>query len=132
MKIDLLPIYFEPGRDTGFDRQLDALRGLFAAEANFLSPVALGQPLPKADAVIFPQLLGEAYRRVVDFNVIDRPILIVTSEFGTVSMWDWELISYLKEQNVATLAPYTVVQARKVLAAIRVRRQLKETKFVVY
>lgn len=132
MKIDLLPIYFEPGRDTGFDRQLDALRGLFVAEANFLPSVALGQSLPKADAVIFPQLLGEAYRRVEAFKAIDRPILIVTSEFGTVSMWDWELISYLKEQNVATLAPYTVAQTRKVLAAIRVRRELTETKFVVY
>jgi hypothetical protein len=64
MKIDLLPIYFEPGRDAGFDRQLDALRGLFGAEVNFLPPAALGQSLPKADAVIFPQLLGEAYRRV--------------------------------------------------------------------
>ncbi len=132
MKIDLLPVYFEPGRDAGFDRQLTALRGLFGGEAEFLPPVALGQPLPTADAVIFPQLLGEAYRRVPDFQAIDRPILIITSEFGTVSMWDWELISYLKEQKVATLAPYSLAQARKVLAALRVRRELTTTKFVVY
>lgn len=128
----LLPLYFDPGRDEGFDRQLDNLRALFGAEARFLPPVALGQPLPPADAVIFPQLLGEAYRRLADFQALGLPILIVTSEFGTVSMWDWELISYLRENGVVTIAPYTAEQARKVLAAVRVRRELREAKFVVY
>jgi hypothetical protein len=128
----LLPVYFDPGRDSGFDRQLDTLRTLFGQEAHFLPPFALGQPFPPADAVIFPQLLGEAYRRLADFKAIDLPILIITSEFGTVSMWDWELISYLRENAVVTIAPYTVEQAHKVLAAIRVRRELRETKFVVY
>ena len=61
-----------------------------------LRPAALGMPMPDADAVVFPQLLGEAYRCVEDFRAIKTPILIVTSEFGTLSMWDWEIISYLK------------------------------------
>jgi hypothetical protein len=56
MKARLIPIYFEPGKDGGFDVQLDALRQLLADWAEILAPVALGTPLPNADAVIFPQL----------------------------------------------------------------------------
>jgi hypothetical protein len=132
MKVELLPVFFQGGRDAGFDQQLKVLGRLFGDQANFLPAVALGQPLPKADALIFPQLLGEAYRRVADFQAIDQPILIITSDSGTVSMWDWELISYLREQQVTTVAPYTVEQARQVLAALRVRQELTTAKFVVY
>src|ERR1700731_1170595 len=100
MKAKLLPLFFDPGRDQGFDRQLAALGEHLGLEAELLPPVALGSPLPEADAVIFPQLLGEGYRRTADFQRIGVPILIVTSEFGTMSMWDWELMSYLKEKGV--------------------------------
>ena len=58
MKAKLLPLFFDPGRDQGFDNQLTTLRDHLASEAEFLSPVALGSPLPEADAVIFPQLAG--------------------------------------------------------------------------
>lgn len=132
MKVTLLPLYFEPGRDSGFDRQLNALRALFGADVDFLPATALGQALPACDAVIFPQLLGEAYRRVDAFQNIDRPILIVTSEYGTLSMWDWELITYLREAGVNPMAPYSLQQTRAIISALRVRRELRETKFLVY
>src|SRR5580700_3074333 len=107
MKVDIVPVYFNPGRDDGFDRQLAALRALFGNEVEFLAPIALGGSLPPCDAVVFPQLLGEGYRRLQDFKKLDRPILVITSEFGTLSMWDWELITYLREAGVATIAPYS-------------------------
>ncbi|MDD5199155.1 MAG: hypothetical protein PHC88_05070 [Terrimicrobiaceae bacterium] len=132
MKPALLPIYFDPGRDEGFDRQMEILRELLGADADFLPPAALGSDLPECDAVIFPQLLGEGYRRLEDFQKIGRPILIVTSDVGTISMWDWELIEYLRGEGVATLAPYSLEQTRKIVAALRVRRELRETKFLVY
>ncbi|SUS06558.1 conserved hypothetical protein [uncultured Defluviicoccus sp.] len=132
MKVQIVPVYFEPGRDDGFDRQLGALRTLLEETVEFLPPVALGTVLPPADAVIFPQLLGEGYRRLDEFKAIDRPILIVTSEFGTLSMWDWELVSYLRTEGVPTIAPYTLQQTKNVIAALRVRRELRETKFLVY
>jgi len=132
MKPTLLPLYFEPGRDGGFDRQLRLLQDLFGSEAEFLSPLPLGSSLPNADAVIFPQLLGEAYRRLEEFQKIKIPLLVVTSEFGTMSMWDWELIDYLRSEGVMTFAPYDLEQMRKILSALRVRRELAETKFVVY
>lgn len=132
MKVQIIPLFFEPGRDDGFDRQLAALRALLADAVDFLPPLALGAPLPPADAVLFPQLLGEGYRQVEAFKRIDRPILIVTSEFGTLSMWDWELAAYLRTEGVPTIAPYSLDQTRKVIAALRVRRELRQTKFLVY
>ena len=62
MKAKLVPLYFDPGRDEGFDKQLAMLGGLLDDVAEMLPAVALGKPIPAADAVIFPQLLGEAYR----------------------------------------------------------------------
>lgn len=132
MQAKIVPIYFDPGRDGGFDEQVAALKALLTDKAEILPPVALGAALPDADAVVFPQLLGEAYRRLADFKAIGLPILVVTSQFGTLSMWDWELIGFLKAHGVATIAPYTLAQTRKICNALRVRRELRSTKFLVY
>ena len=132
MRARLVPLFFEPGRDRDFDTQLGALHALLDEQVEILEPVALGAALPKAEAVVFPQLLGEAYRRLPDFQAIGLPILLITSEFGTLSMWDWEIASYLKSEGVDTIAPYSLEQTKKVCAALGVRRELKDTKFLVY
>ena len=133
MRPRLVPLFFDPGRDGGFDIQLTALGDLLGDEADLLPAQALGQPLPaEADAVLFPQLLGEAYRLVPAFQNLDLPILVVTSEFGTMSMWDWELISYLETHGVTTIAPYDLAQTKMVLRGLRVRRELREAKFLVF
>jgi len=132
MKAQLIPIYFDPGRDADFDRQVETLKTLLADCADMLAPVPLGAPLPPTDAVVFPQLLGEAYRRVADFRRIDRPILFVTSDAGTLSMWDWEIACYLRSEGVKTIAPYSLAQTKKVCNALRVKRELQGAKFLVY
>ncbi len=132
MNARLAPIYFDPGRDQDFDKQLGVLKDLLAGSAELLPPAALGGPLPEADAVVFPQLLGEAYRRVEDFRALGLPILIVTSQFGTLSMWDWEIICYLKSLGVETIAPYNLGQTKTVCRALRVKRELRGAKFLVY
>lgn len=101
------------GRDAEFDIQLAILHEQLADEAEILSPLPLGSPLPEAEAILFPQLLGEAYRRMDDFRKIDLPILTVTSEFGTVLMWDWEIASYLREEGLNIIAPYSLEQTKK-------------------
>jgi hypothetical protein len=58
MKACLVPLYFDPGRDQDFDMQLERLNALLSDEAEFLEPLPLGYNLPKAKAVVFPQLLG--------------------------------------------------------------------------
>ncbi|MHC4404358.1 MAG: hypothetical protein ACYTG0_32285 [Planctomycetota bacterium] len=132
MKARLAPLYFDPGRDDDFDTQLRALGSLLDDHVELLGPVALGTPLPEAEAVVFPQLLGEAYRQLAAFQAIELPILIITSEFGTLSMWDWEIAEYLASRGVETIAPYTLEQTKKICAALAVKRELQDTKFLVY
>jgi len=132
MKPRLLPLYFEPGRDAEFDRQLAALGTLLADEAELLAPVALGAERPAADAVLFPQLLGVAYRQATALRTIDVPILLVTSEFGTLSMWDWEIAEYLRAEQIDTLGPYSLAQTKSICRALGVKRELRDTKFLVY
>ncbi len=131
MKARLLPLYFED-RDSEFDQQLAILKVQLANDAEFLAEQPLGTALPEAEAIIFPQLLGEAYRRLEEFKAIDLPILTVTSEFGTVLMWDWEIASYLREEGMTIVAPYSLEQTKKACRALSVKRELKDTKFLVY
>jgi len=131
MKPRLIPIAFQ-NRDADFDNQLANLHKLLASDAEFLEPITLGTHLPEAEAVVFPQVLGEAYRQLADIKAIPIPILFITSEFGTVSMWDWEIRSYLRAEGVETLAPYNLEQARLLCKTLAVKRSLKQTKFLVY
>jgi hypothetical protein len=132
MKARLLPLYFQSGRDTDFDSQVNRLKALLAEEADLLEPAALGSTLPSADAVVFPQMLGDAYRQLEDIRAITLPRLIVTSEFGTMSMWDWEIGSYLRSEGIDTIAPYNLEQTKKICKALGVKRELKHTKFLVF
>ena len=132
MKARLIPLYFDPGRDSEFDRILEAIRPLLGERTELLDPLPLGAPLPEGEAVLFPQLLGEAYRRVEAFRAIDVPILFVTTEFGTLSMWDWEIAEYLKSHGIQTIAPYNLEQTGKVCTALAMKRELKDAKFLVY
>jgi hypothetical protein len=132
MRARLVPVYFDPGRDADFDVQLDILVSLLGDQAEFLPPVPLGAALPEAEAVIFPQLLGEAYRRLADLRAISLPILTITSEFGTISMWDWEIVRYLNDEGIQTIGPNSLENTRKVCRALGVRRRLRQTDFLVF
>lgn len=128
----LLPLTFSASPDAEFSAQLQALESLLGDIVEFLPPAELGSPLPATDAVVLPQLLGDAYRRLDAFRQIRCPILVITSEFGTVSMWDWELASYLRAEGVDTIAPYTLEQARALCRALRVKSELARAKFLVF
>lgn len=132
MKARLVPLHFGPPDDADLVAQLRVLGELLAEEAEILEPLPLGAALPDADAVLFPQLVGEAYRRVPEIRALDLPILVLTSEFGTMAMWDWELISYLGAEGVATLAPYSLAGAKTVCRALAARRELREGRFLVF
>lgn len=131
MKARIVPLYF-PGRDEEFDTQVTNLKNLISEEAEILEPIALGDKLPACDAVLFPQVLGDAYRQVDDLKAIDVPILFITSEFGTVSMWDWEIASYLRTKGIQTIAPYSLDQTKMVCRALGVKHELTKSKFLVF
>ncbi len=133
MKAVLVPVYIKSADDPDFVRQTNELKKLLAEEAEILEPVELGKQVPEiADGVLFPQLLGEAFRRLQDFQALPQPLLIITSEFGTVSMWDWEINSYLTAKGVSLIAPNTLEKARIACRALALKRQLKTARFLVY
>jgi hypothetical protein len=132
MKAKLVPIYFKTPDDPDFSTQLQILHQLLADEAELLEPVLLGEKLPETDGVIFPQMLGEAYREVEKIKKLPQPLLIVTSEFGTVSMWDWEINSYLTTKGIKVIGPTNLEKTKQVCRALALKRQLQHSKFLVY
>jgi hypothetical protein len=68
MKARLIPVYFLSGKNEDFERQLMILKELLAEVADFLDPVSLGSALPAADAVVFPQLLGDAFKQIEELK----------------------------------------------------------------
>jgi len=132
MKAKLVPIYFKTANDPEFSAQLQKLRELLAEEAEILEPVHLGDKLPDTDGVIFPQMLGESFRLLDKIKDLPQPLLIVTSEFGTVSMWDWEINSYLTAKGIKVIGPTNLEKTKHVCRAFALRRQLKHSKFLVY
>ena len=111
MKAKLLPLYFKernPRETREFEEQLKKLQILYGAEADFLPPQPLGEPVPPdADAIVFPQLLGAVFQYREFIESVSLPIIILTSEFGTVEMWDWEIVAYLRgELGRNVFSPY--------------------------
>ncbi len=132
MRARLLPVRF-PAADAEFDTQLERVRSLLGDVAELLDPHTLGDPAPPAsEAAVFPQVLGDAYRQVEELRALDRPRLLITSEFGTMAMWDWEIGRFLEEEGVPTFAPYDLEQARALCRALGLRRELAGTRFVVF
>lgn len=132
MKAKFVPVFFQSAQDPDFVNQLANLKTLLADEAEILDPVALGDMLPDTDGIIFPQMLGDAYRKLELLRTLPQPLMVITSEFGTVSMWDWEIVSYLKTKDVKTIAPNSLEKTRQACRAFTLRRQLKKSKFLIY
>jgi len=132
MKAKLVPIYFKTADDPEFSTQLQKLHELLADEAEILEPVLLGARLPETDGVIFPQMLGEAYRELDKIRKLPQPLMIVTSEFGTVSMWDWEINSYLTAKGIKVIGPTSLEKTKRACRAFALKRQLKHSKLLVF
>lgn len=133
MRAKVTPLFFDKGRNDDFDIQLDLLKEILSDYIEFLEEVPFGASLPSdTDAVLFPQILGDVYGQLADIKAIDVPILIVTTEFGTMAMWDWEVIKYLESEGVEVIAPYNMDQTKNLARALAIKRELKSSKFVVY
>ncbi len=132
MKAKLVPIYFKSADDPAFSTQLQKLRELLSDDAELLAPVLLGAELPDTDGVIFPEMLGAAFGELAKFKKLPQPLLIVTSEFGTVSMWDWEINSFLSSNGVKVIGPTNLEKTRQACRAFALKRQLKQSKLLAY
>ena len=132
MKARLVPVYFRSGRDEEFDTQLKRLKAMLSTEAEIAEPVPLGSDIASADAALFPQLLGDAYKQISHIKRIDVPVLVVTSEFGTASIWDWEIVAFLESAGVKTFAPYSLERTKRICKILRTKRELEQTKFLAF
>ena len=133
MKAILVPVFFQRDKTDKFERQLAHISNELRDFTEILAPIGLGEPVPKeADAVVFPEILGEAYEYADLFASYQVPILILTSEFMTISMWDWEIMNFLKGKGVQVLSPYNKDQSQVICKSLALKRKMKQTKFVIF
>lgn len=136
MKARLVPVYFKEANEREqkeFQQQMERLQEYYGDVAEFLPAICLGEEMPEADAVVFPQLIFAAFRHNDIFQKIKLPIVVLTSRFGTVEMWDWEIVTYLRDIGCNVFSPYTIELAKTILRAIAVKRSLKEgAKFLMF
>src|SRR4051794_21694032 len=129
----LQPVFLEEADTPSFVAQLEILRTLTPDLTRWLPPIRVGEPVPsEAGAVVVPDMTGVAYRRLADFQRIEGPILVVTSEFGTVSMWDWEIIDFLRRRGGSTIAPTSSAEYRDVLRSLEAKRELASASMLAY
>jgi len=133
MKPRLLPVYLEEHPMEAFRRQFDALKELAGDTIEWLDPVNLGNASRvAATAVVVPDLSGLAYGLRDEFAAIDVPILLVTSEFGTVLMWDWEIRDFLRRRGVETIAPTSLQEFQDLVRALATRERLATATMLAY
>jgi len=132
MKAKLVPLYFSSGMDEEYRTQLEVVRGLLSEEAEILDPVPVGSRITDGDALLFPQVIGEAYRAAKDLKEMGFPVILVTSPFGTVNMWDWEIATYFRTQGIEVFTPYSLELTKETLRAFAFRRRVRGASFVVF
>lgn len=136
MKTRLVPLYFAEANDRErqeFTAQMKRLREFYGDVAEFLPEVCVGDPIPEADAILFPQLIFAAFRHNDELTGYGLPMVVLTSRFGTVEMWDWEIVTYLRDLGCTVFSPYNIELAKVILRAIAVKRSLKSgAKFLMF
>ena len=60
------------------------------------------------------------------------PMLVITSAYGTFSMWDWEINNFLKSKGMQLIMPHNLETSIKLCRILAVKREMKKTKFRVY
>jgi len=135
LKARMLPLYFSAAneRERGeFSRQLETLKAMYSDVATFLEPICVGEPAPAADGVVFPQLIGAAFSESERLKAYNLPMVVLTSRFGTVEMWDWEIVTFLREKGINIFSPYSIELAKVVLRSVAVKSAMgKRAKFLM-
>ena len=129
MKAIAHPLYFDAinqREQQELEAQLAILQKLYGDVAEFLPPQPLGAAIPpQADVVVFPQLIGQTFSEKEHLKKIDLPIFVITSEFGTVEMWDWEIVTFMRSLGLSIFSPYNVELARALFRAVAVKKEMK-------
>ena len=135
LKAKVVPLQFRETNErerNEYKEQLEKLNVLYGDTAEFLPLVVAGEDIPECDAIVFPQLIGAAYHYHEKLKSYGKPMIVITSQFGTVDMWDWELITYLRSHGLTVFSPYNIELGKVILRAIAVREHLKGAKFLMF
>jgi len=129
----LLPVFLESAPQPAFHAQMEHLRRHLGDLVEWRDPAPIeAAATTDADAVVTPDLSGVAYGKVDAFRAIPVPILVITSEFATVSMWDWEIRDHLRRRGIATIAPLSLLEAQDICRALAVRATLATSRMLAY
>ena len=130
MKVRLLPLYFTERNEresSEYLEQMSKLQEFYGDVAEFLPAQPVGSAVPaQADAIVFPQMIFAAFRHNDQLKSYNMPMVVLTSRFGTVEMWDWEIVTYLRDLGLNVFSPYSIEIAKTVLRSLGVKRSLKE------
>ncbi|MCL2703169.1 MAG: hypothetical protein FWE91_06140 [Defluviitaleaceae bacterium] len=136
IKARILPLAFKninAREKEEFNAQLKVLGELYGDVAEFMSPLVVGSDISdEVDAVVFPQLVGEAFSEKAALSKISLPVLVITSQFGTVEMWDWEIVTFLRDAGLTVFSPYTVELARCVFRAVACKKHMRGIRFLMF
>jgi len=128
MKACIAVLYFDNINEREKEElhaQYKVLDDFYGDVADFLPLSSVNDSIPKeADAIVFPQLVGQAFSAKIALQKIDLPILVITSKFGTVEMWDWEVVTYLRDMGLTVFSPYNVDLAKTIFRAIACKKAL--------
>ncbi len=136
-KVCLAPVYFEEINEREkqeYTQQIRKIEELYGDAAELLPAVPVGAPIDeRAAAILFPQMIFAAFRHDDELRAYRKyPMLVITSRFGTVEMWDWEIITYMRDLGLTVFSPYSVELGKTILRALAVRRSLSGAKFLMF
>ena len=131
MRVKAIAAYLEGQNERErkeYGMQLERIKKLYDSEVEILDSVCLGEEIPKeADLVLIPQLFGSVFHQRESLEKISIPIMLVTSEFGTVEMWDWEIAAWLRDElKLNVFFPYNCEMAKVIFRSVSVKKQMKE------
>ena len=135
IKAKVVPIRFKEinARELGeYKQQLEILNAIYGDVAEFMDTVVAGDSIPECDAIVFPQLIGAAYHYKDVLRQYDKPMIVITSQFGTVDMWDWELIAYMRSAGFNVFSPYNIELGKVIFRAIAAKEHMKGAKFLMF
>lgn len=135
LRARVVPIQFRETneRERGeYMVQLGHLQEIYGDVAEFLPTVTAGESIPDCDAIVCPQLIGVAYHYKDVFREYGKALIVITSQFGTVDMWDWELIAYLRSAGLTVFSPYNIDLGKVIFRAFATREHMKGAKFLMF
>lgn len=135
LKAKIVPLQFAETneRERGeYVQQMEKLHEFYGDVMEFQDTITVGEEIPECDAVVFPQMIGAAYHYIDVLKQYDKPIVVITSQFGTVDMWDWELIAYMRSHGLNVFSPYNVELGKVILRAIATKSHLRGAKFLMF